>query len=1160
MFSAQSAVSSSSPAAPVMRIPAPWLIQLLDYFIQPPPIQSTPRTNAYQSRANPTTHDTTVDVDRLRRDESLQTTSSIPVQRLSALQQHEESKSTAFVRPMLNYVSTSNRDTEVDISSSLSDEGDELQSDYRTVWNLWRLRCLVAFILVSLSTLLVFFAVRLITTLTIQLFVVVLTLVGVHVAIFSYLRFGLFPKNHSSSHLHSGEGGSDKNMHVWASKQIVRNDVRVPQLLRGRMDEWRRMELEQEWGDDGDEVPYEELYMRCNTLLLSREIIPHISALHSHSHYPERVAPSLPAQNYFIPSAISPATIAGTSTGGMATGSATNTGRLRDEENKSNENIQVTSSPHHHPASSPSPSPFPSSNSLIDVRLCTYACVKESTITRMGSAGVLYFFLLGSAMGWLTGGFGVSTYYLLPLLSIAISVLSLSLKSSLIIGIFIILQMIVIGILNGYTPDIFPLQFLVSKSEMYSELPALETCCIAFFLINTYYSRYLTRALLRSKRALKKKGEAAEQLHGERRELLLKIAQEMRMPINAILGGISLSIDSIQTSMLESGRSISPVQKEEEHKGKILANDNRATTETATIPYLQMAHTSASYLIYLLNDLVDLSKLASNSLNLQRFPFDLLSTVENAVMSFSIPAARKRIGLKVYFCPSLLMLSQRQIRLLGDPFRLTQIITNILSNAVKNTMNGAILIVARMERVQQRENSNNLRGEEKKENLEGMGNENEEEQEENQLLREFYGSNPDASHSTDLYNYDSFLRYSPINPLNQKRAENVLRINENLLKLTVSVADSGAGIEKERLPQVFSVYQRQKMQNRTPRTIGSAMNHPFSLPKQANEESNNNFHSSSSSAASSSPSGGLGLTICSEVVRLFNGTMAVSSLQNHGSVFQFSVLLSEEKNPRNGNSQQISARTTQMNQQPSTASSNDRRGTASPTNSSSFLPYEIVLLALRDRISRACARNNVVSWVKSVSEEKNSMRVDVLDAHDKNNAEKAVQLIGLKAMNRMNGIRILLLEDLDDSSHVSLMGGGLQYFLSSSHSILFPYSLEVLYCVPPGTRIPSVPHSERNANQNQFIQSIGTLPTPLTFHALVNRIEARANQLRVDAFQSSFPQNSSSQNPILSLANPSMNPSSSARMPVEERTSEELPPVIPPRPANFPSVRRPDYH
>jgi PAS domain S-box-containing protein len=102
--------------------------------------------------------------------------------------------------------------------------------------------------------------------------------------------------------------------------------------------------------------------------------------------------------------------------------------------------------------------------------------------------------------------------------------------------------------------------------------------------------------------------------------------------------------------------------------------------------YLQLIQESANNLVVIVNDILDLEKIVAGKLQLEVIPFKIVDKIATIIQSFIYRAEEKELGL-IYqnFIPADLVVK-------GDPYRLSQVLNNILSNALKFTENGHITI------------------------------------------------------------------------------------------------------------------------------------------------------------------------------------------------------------------------------------------------------------------------------------------------------------------------------------------------------------------------------------------------------------------------------------------------------------------------------------
>ncbi len=100
--------------------------------------------------------------------------------------------------------------------------------------------------------------------------------------------------------------------------------------------------------------------------------------------------------------------------------------------------------------------------------------------------------------------------------------------------------------------------------------------------------------------------------------------------------------------------------------------------------YLDLAKRSADSLLFIVNDILDLSKIQASKMTFEEISFDLTDTLQSSTGAF-IPSAIEK-GIEV----NLNINENVPSTVCGDPARLTQIINNILGNAIKFTERGAV--------------------------------------------------------------------------------------------------------------------------------------------------------------------------------------------------------------------------------------------------------------------------------------------------------------------------------------------------------------------------------------------------------------------------------------------------------------------------------------
>jgi signal transduction histidine kinase/DNA-binding response OmpR family regulator/HPt (histidine-containing phosphotransfer) domain-containing protein len=103
--------------------------------------------------------------------------------------------------------------------------------------------------------------------------------------------------------------------------------------------------------------------------------------------------------------------------------------------------------------------------------------------------------------------------------------------------------------------------------------------------------------------------------------------------------------------------------------------------------FLRTAYTSARQMLRIVDDILDFSKLEANKLQLETTSFNLRELLDSIIRLMEKPAETKGLRLNLQLDPSV------RLALRGDPVRLRQILTNLISNALKFTERGSITVV-----------------------------------------------------------------------------------------------------------------------------------------------------------------------------------------------------------------------------------------------------------------------------------------------------------------------------------------------------------------------------------------------------------------------------------------------------------------------------------
>lgn len=206
--------------------------------------------------------------------------------------------------------------------------------------------------------------------------------------------------------------------------------------------------------------------------------------------------------------------------------------------------------------------------------------------------------------------------------------------------------------LSGQGNELTAVQAMQRGAQEYVVKGMLTAQSLRHAVLNAIEKVFLLSTLRAKQEQLAEKNQELERASKFKSEFLAMMSHEVRTPVNGVVGMTDLLLNT----------SLTAEQRE----------------------YVDAVRSSAETLVAVLNDILDFSKIEAGKLSLESIDFDCPNLIRNVLRPLEQVAKQKGIGLEIQIAPSIGSLK-------GDPTRISQIITNLVGNAIKFTQQGRVV-------------------------------------------------------------------------------------------------------------------------------------------------------------------------------------------------------------------------------------------------------------------------------------------------------------------------------------------------------------------------------------------------------------------------------------------------------------------------------------